>query len=64
MFMSHADVTCVNFWGYFESATPFLGVLHVMWGAWYVDYLWLYYDGHSVLKLSQLGRGRLGRVDR
>jgi hypothetical protein len=36
-----------SFQGYSKVFTPCLGVLHVMWGAWCVDYPWLYHDGHT-----------------
>jgi hypothetical protein len=30
-----------------KMLTPCLRVLHVMWGAWRVDYPWVYHDGQT-----------------
>lgn len=27
--------------------TPYLGVLHVMWGTWYMDDPWSHHDGYA-----------------
>ena len=47
-----------------------LGMLHVMWGAWCVDYLWLCCDGYThevaclLERMNFFGGGALGILEK